>query len=654
MTTLMPSICLSRGGNDSTVMQRVWSYRRNFSQDIKGAEQNVYTRSVFDIDRRNCLLFLVPTMYSVAKGQRHFVSETYGKMRFRDVGDYEFHRQLIHSTIPHHRTAMTPVVELLTPNLYDVSLFPEHILSPFHRANRHSYRYRTEKTDTNVVIVHFRPKLPNTQFVSGHAMVNANTGRIQYAIMEGEYDMIKFKLTVYMGQEDKGDLLPDRCYTDASFKFLGNNIKSSYAAFYHCPTNIPDSITDQEDLSLLEQIRPIPLYKNEKDIFSQNEITEQKDETGEEQHPHRKHILDVAWDIGNNLVNSLNAERHNASINISPLLNPLYMGYSQSKGLSYKLDIGSRYAWNSHRYLTLNPRLGYNFKLRQFYYTAPLRMTYNPKRNGFAEITWANGNRISNGALEETFHSVVGDSIDMPEFKDEYVQAINNIVAFDWLELVTGVVYHQRKASSPGLMRQAGLQEEYRSFAPFITFRLNPWEKGPTLTVNYERSIKDMLGSNLNYERWEIDASFKRKLRSLRVINARTGTGFYTKRSSEYFVDFANFRDNNLPTGWDDEWSGQFQLLDSRWYNESDYYLRGHLSYESPQMMLAWLPVAGRFIESERIYVSALSIEHSRPYYELGYGFTNRLFSTGLFCSLLGNKFSGFGCRFTIELFRRW
>ena len=30
-------------------------------------------------------------------------------------------------------------------------------------------------------------------------------------------------------------------------------------------------------------------------------------------------------------------------------------------------------------------------------------MTYNPKRNGYAEFTWANGNRTSNAALSNDF-----------------------------------------------------------------------------------------------------------------------------------------------------------------------------------------------------------------------------------------------------------
>ena len=66
------------------------------------------------------------------------------------------------------------------------------------------------------------------------------------------------------------------------------------------------------------------------------------------------------------------------------------------------------------------------------------------------------------------------------------------------------------------------------------------------------------------------------------------------------------------------------------------------------------MPLIGRYIESERLYFSALSIQHTRPYWELGYGLSNRLFSVGLFGGFLGSEYQSFGCKITIEIFRRW
>ena len=144
------------------------------------------------------------------------------------------------------------------------------------------------------------------------------------------------------------------------------------------------------------------------------------------------------------------------------------------------------------------------------------------------------------------------------------------------------------------------------------------------------------------------------KLPGLRLLNLRSGYGFYTSRHENYFLDYANFCDNNLPEDWDDDWSGDFQLLDSRIYNESDFYLRNNISYESPLLFATWTPYLGKYIEKERIYISSVLVDHTRPYMELGYGFTNRYISVGIFASFMNTQFQKFGISFDFELFRRW
>ena len=403
---------------------------------------------------------------------------------------------------------------------------------------------------------------------------------------------------------------------------------------------------------------------NDHELLQKQEEEEaaMKEKKKQEEHPdttdqkeHHDWLKEIAWDyIGDNLLNGNRAEVGHWSMRFSPLFNPLELGYSPSRGFRYRLKLGMRYSWNAHRFLRLTPQLSYVFKKKQFYYTIPLRMDYNPKRNGYAELIFGKGNHISNDQLSNDFHHIMGDSIDMPEFKDQYIEAINNVVAYDWLEITTGIVYHRRRSLEPELMEKANMISEFRSFAPMITLHFTPWHDGPTLTANFEKAFKNIFHSNLEYERWEFDAVYKKRLKSLRYLNARVGSGFYTKRKSSYFVDFANFRDNNLPQGWEDDWSGDFQLLSSSWYNESNYYLRANLSYESPMMGLSHLPLLGHTIEKERLYLSALSIQHTRPYFELGYGFTNRFFSTAVFTNFLGGKIQELGCEFTIEIFRRW
>ena len=192
-------------------------------------------------------------------------------------------------------------------------------------------------------------------------------------------------------------------------------------------------------------------------------------------------------------------------------------------------------------------------------------------------------------------------------------------------------------------------------FAPTIGIKLQPWlNKGPLLSIDWERSIKGVNKSNLEYDRWEVDAQWKYHIPGLRLLNMRAGFGLYTTKETDYFLDFTNFRDENLPEGWNDDWSGNFQLLGSREYNVSDYYLRANLSYESPLLLATWIPYLGKYIEKERFYVSGVLLEKTRPYIELGYGFTNRYISVGAFASFRNAQFDQFGMKFDFELFRRW
>lgn len=654
----MPSICFANRTADSLLINRIWDFSRNYSEPVNGVEQNLYLRYTFGSQRRNPTLYLVPTMYTIAKGERDYIGESYCRIKYTTPSDYDLHRQVVCGTIPRNRFTMSAMVHYITPNIYGISIYPESLLSPFHHSNRFYYKYRVVQNMGSKAIVRFRPRVNNTQLIKGSAVVDKETGQVLTVTYEGEFDMLSFKVNTVMNQSIGHQMLPERSTIDAEFNFLGNKVSSTFTAIYNCPITLPDSLDEQDNRELMDSLRPIVLRQQEKMLYQHYDNLRQepdtivKDTTVIEKNNKMKEIL---WDvIGDNLVNRIHTDAGAFSMSISPILNPLYFSYSKSRGFSYRLKFGLQYTWNSHRYLTFKPDFGYNFKKRLFYYSTPLRMNYNPKRNGFVEFNWANGNRINSGKLVDDIHQRMGEDFAVPEFKDQHFQLVNNIVAYDWLELLTGIVYHRRNSTDRSLMRQLDLPEEYRSFAPMMTVRLLPWRKGPVLTANYERSLLNVFKSNLKYERWEFDAAQKIKLSSLRLLNWRAGTGFYTNRSTNYFVDYANFHDENLPSGWEDEWTGQFQLLNSLWYNESDYYVRGHLSLESPLLALGWTPLVGHFVETEMIYASLLSIEHTHLYSEVGYGFTNRYFSTGIFASFLNHKFQSFGCKFTIEIFKRW
>ena len=652
-----------RGIQDTLVVERMFSYRRNFTTTASGSTGNAYIKYNFRTVKRNPTLLLIPSMYSIAKGRRNYVSEVYGRITYNDAGDYGMKRQVFASTIPHNRKTMPTVIQYISPDIYGISLYKDILLSPFHRGNRFFYRYRICPSPDGRSCITFTPRQQNTQLVTGFAIVENSTGRIINCQLNGEHDMIKFDVDVDMGKKPEGGgRLPVSCKVKARFKFAGNDIRANILSVYNCTTALPDSISNVCSPEIMDSLRPVVLNNFEKEAYrlyqeSQDTATDTVSApTGKTIGKASLATLDA---LGNYLVNSSSVQSSNMSLSVSPLINPSYLSYSRSRGIAYRLKLGVRYLFSSEQNISLSPDLGYNFKIKQFFINSTLRYTYKASKRRWIELTFANGNRIANSSVldkikEESMDTINFDALGLDYFNDNMLKVAWNTTFGKRLNINAGGVYHRRQAVNPASMAMAGKPSTYYSFAPFLTVTYIPYPYGPVFTGNYERSVRHIMHSNTEYERWEFDASFSKRLPCMRRYSVRLGGGFYTNKESVYFVDFSNFHENYLPGGWDDDWTGDFQLLNSQWYNASRYYLRANASYESPLLLLTWMPILGRYIETERLYLSSLQIQHTRPYFELGYGFTTRYFSVGLFGSFLNGSFHEFGSKFTIELFSKW
>ena len=657
---------IAKEKEEALILNRIYEYRKANLSEFKSLEENIYMKFRYNVEKRNFALWLIPTTYVLAKDPREYIRESYSTAKFKDVHNFDVNSQVLTGTVRHNHMAMPTLVDFMTPDIYDMAFYEGHVLSPFNKHNRRYYRYTQISLMNGATRIDFRPKLYNTQLLNGYAIVETETGRILRTVLNGEFDMITFRTEITQNEKEGRTLMPAKCNTAATFRFLGNRITVLFNAYYNCPTTLPDSITSISSRELMDSIRPVPLNRLDKAIYEAYDKEREASDlaAAADTVPQKPNLWKkIFWDtIGETLVTPIDAQTKSggAYFRISPIINPLYVSYSGSRGFRYKMKFRSLFRFSQHRYLNIEPTIGYNFKQNQLYFTIPVQMVYNPKRNGYAEIIYGNGNRISNGTVMDAINEAHHDSIDftntdIDQFYDNYLRLYNNIMVFDWLDIETGILVHQRKAVNPEVMHQYGVPDEYRSFAPILGIKLQPWlNKGPLFAIDWERSIKGINGSNLEYDRWEFDAQWKYRIPGLRLLNMRAGAGFYTKKTTDYFLDFANFHDENLPEGWDDDWSGNFQLLSGREYNESNYYIRANLSYESPLLFATWIPYLGKYIEKERFYFSGVLLEHSKPYFELGYGFTNRYISVGAFTSFRNRHFAEFGIQFDFELFKRW
>jgi len=659
--TCMPSSVFAREKKDSLILPRIYAYSKYHQPYTDSITDNVYMKLRLNVERRNPTIWLIPTLYVLAKDDRKYIRETYNKILYTNEHDYDIIGQVKSGTIRHNRNTMPTLVDMTTPKIYDVALYNGYILSPFNKVNKRYYKYRQETNNDGTTRIDFKPRLYNTQLLNGYAIIETETGRILKSVLNGEFDMFNFRTEINYSSKGGRFVIPWRSSTAASFRFAGNRISANLTSMHNCKAEMPDSIHWAEGKATMDTLRPIPLTVEEEELYEKTEDYFPAPPVPEDTITKEPNIFKkIFWDtIGETLVTPIRAESEQTYFKLSPIIDPLAIRYSDSKGFSYKMKLRFQYTFSKHRYLTFNPYFGYNFKIKQIFFDAPLRMTYNPKRNGYAELTMGNGNRISNSTVEELIKEEFGDTLDfsnmeMNKFKNTYIRAFNNIMLFDWLDIESGLVFHRRSAVNKEMMRRYNMPTVYTSFAPMIGIKLLPWEKGPLFTIDWERGIKGIGSSNISYERWETDAQWKKRIPGLRVLNLRAGYGTYTHREQNYFVDFDNFQDTNLPDGWDDDWTGDFQLLDGSEFNRSNYYIRANASYESPLVFATWIPYVGKYIEKERFYINFVQLERSRPYYEFGYGFTNRYISVAGFASFKNSHFQHVGFKFDFELFRRW
>lgn len=624
---------------------------------------NVYSRYYIKTEKRNFTLMLVPSMYAVSRGRREYAGETFNSIKIKDNTVISSVRRLDVGTVPHHRNTMSSLWKYLKPEIYNVTIFDNQILSPLNTNNKKLYKYDITYLTNNRAEVVFRPKRYNTQLISGSAIVDRKTGRVIRMRCMGEYDMVSFNINILMDKDGALSFLPKECNMSARFHFMGNKIKVSYRSVYGIKASLPDSIVNSHDANLMSKVRPDALPKYFKNVYTEHDSI-RIDNSAKRDSTEEKRWDKVLWDaFGAHIINRTKGNfgsNSQGAFRISPILNPLYLGYTGRKGLTYKLKMRGSYAFSMNTEISLHFNAGYSFKQRQLYYQIPLRFSFNKKRDGFIEFEVGNGNRITTSDIVEQVKNEKPDNIDWDKmnldyFKDLYFKAHVHYDFSDKFGIQPGFVYHRRSAVDYKGFEIASRPAKYYSFAPSLQLQYRPvGKKGPIITTDYERGIR-MGEADMEYERFEADVAMKRRFHSLRSISMKFGGGFYTSKSkNSYFLDYTNFKEENIPGGWNDDWTGEFQLLNSNWYNASEYYIRTNITYESPLMIFSRIPYVGRLMELERIYMNVLYAERLNPYIECGYGFTNRFFSMGFFSAISNKNFEGIGFRFGFELFRDW
>ena len=703
-TTLQPQLGEPLTGD--SIIHNVVASADWYARIVGDYRADLYVKGHFKAYRRNILLRVVPSMFRFDKGVKDYIIESKNEVHYSAPDIYDVKVQALTGTFRRNNGEVGNAMKYFNMNIYSNDLLPDKLISPF-TSNGHRYYYYildsifTERTPVEYKVL-LVPRYKSNQLVNGYVTVRDRSWTVSEGYMAGQVDQVKFKVRVKMGAEGSEMYLPQRIDVKMLFNFIGNKIGADYTALYtykdiKLSGSLPETLPRKRDYNLsdlyrlsvntdttnthianMDTLRPIPLTGIEKRLY---DVFAEREEYRRNTPPEPKSKSRVFWgEVGDMLISDYTFRFNDlTSVKFYPLLNPLQLRYSHSNGVSYVQRFKYNQYYANGRSLYVSPRIGYYFRHKEFYWRCDADFTYYPEKLGRITLHMGNGNRI--------YSNEVVDRLDLPSdsvldfnklkldyFKDLYVQLSNDIEITNGLLLSVGLSYHRRtlvdkvNLYNPDLQQYLSgkLRDTYSSFAPRIRVewtpgqyyymdghrKINLYSHYPTFSVDWERGIQGVFGSSGKYERIELDMQQKFHFGGIRYLSYRVGCGAFTDQEDMYFVDFFNLRRNNLPDDWNDDWGGTFQLLDSRWYNWSNKYVRGHVSYETPFLVFRHLRKYVNLIESERLYGGVLLMPRLLPYIEVGYGIGTHIFDCAAFVSFVNGKYESFGCKFAFELFR--
>lgn len=369
-----------------------------------------------------------------------------------------------------------------------------------------------------------------------------------------------------------------------------------------------------------------------------------------------------------------------ASIKLPPIFTPSMAQWSGSRGFSLRTRLTCEFLsipGDDRPRIAFSPSIGYSFKQRQVYFNLPLYFRFAPQLDGLISVNAGGGNHMYNSRqadeLREKLEGIehydsllqVINRYGFHDYRDSYINADLSFSPTPGLRLQAGARYHRRVLIEwNDIASKGGLSRYLTSIGPRLEVEWTPaqcyyrqgrrriplYSQWPTFLFGYERGFS-MGSGETRYERVEADVRYRLPLYAMRVIYFRAGTGLFTRKAEDCFLDYDYFRFNYMPSGWDDDLSGEFQLLSSRWYNESRYYVRFTGTYESPMLLFSRIPGLSRLVQKERCYLNLLSVRSLGFYSELGYGFSTHLIDLGAFIGIAPDRSVSTGCKFVLKFF---
>jgi len=466
-----------------------------------------------------------------------------------------------------------------------------------------------------------------------------------------------------------------------------------------------DSLANLRDTAFWEMMRPVPLNPNELKSYQEKEVklaagSQPKDTTKNVRNtkpasPFIRTTKKVLWGT------SIKLGKNGGTIEYRGL-KPSQYGFNTVDGFY----IGQKLTWNKNfpkkpvSKLSVTPEAVWAINRKAVMWDVNAAMSYAPKRRASAWIRFGQtSSDFSNFRTIHPFENMVSSLFFrynyLKLYGNNFAEAFNTIDIANGLQLTTHLKYARRymldnhsdysfffrnaRDYTTNIPRNAKFEPDiplpnhtaatfmlHLNYTPRYFYRIDRNNQKrmvksdfPTISATWQKGLSGIMGSDSNYDhlalgiRQNLDAGLMQKFN----YNVRAGT--FVNRKSVSFPDFKHFNTVGIPVTMSSisqqSASGSasqlsFCLLDYYRYSTSDKYFEAHLYYETPFLLLKFLPYfRDRMLWMEGLQLNYLYTNGIKNYTEFGYtiGFG---IQAGVFVGFENFKYRGFGVKLSIPL----
>ena len=663
---------------------------RNLSPDF---EAGIYVSGSVDVLSRGRFNEYIPILNWLDEDKDNYYAEFIGELTFTNPNIYNHSLYSISTNKErfideHIETIVAPSIRL---NVYS-QYFMGQVYSPLAYMSGRYYDYNLDSTWAKGADIYYKisfsPRLANYKFVEGYMIASGRNFSIREMWVKGHFEFVEYSGSVYMGEENaENEFLPRKILLNTDIRFMGTHLKGEYASLLrynkitghhiahlqnrHSQKDLQTRYSQkapqtrqarqsQYDLSLQYRTRVDTLSAIAERIVDYRDsllkegssLVLQKDSAANLHLEKKPSAIDK---MGRFMLRDYSLDlKELGQLHITPLVSPILFDYSSSRGLSYNQKLRLSRVTESDKICYLEPRLGYNFKYREFHWGLKGEINYAPRRMSRIFIDLGNGNKFASRQPQPS--DTLGGKPN--EFRAIHARAGHKIEITNGLTLSTNIALYQ-------YTQLHNRNNFYSTFVPEVELQYTPhqyyymngerkvylYSRYPTFTLNFAHSFKDILRSTTRFNKLEFDMQQRVKAGPMHALHYRVGFGLFYDYTDLHFAEFNNLRRNNLPEGWNDDIGGTFHLLTTVKYNEIDKYLRANIKYDAPLLLVPSLFKRVKYITRERLYCNILLVDTMDPYIEMGYGIGTNIFNVGLFWGGEITKWDMIGVKFTFEVF---